>query len=91
MISTLSHNKYRIQALSEYVYICRRLYLHSIIKLVAYSQKRDAQIQQQLSQKYKTNKSDRRCSVSVQNATPAQQGTKEINMKGKIHIINYGL
>lgn len=67
---------------SDYVYICRGLYLHSIIKLVGYSQKeRYAQIQQQLSQKYKTYKSDRRCFVSVQNTTPAQQRTKEINMK----------
>ena len=52
---------------------------------------RDAQIQQQLSQKYKTDKSDRRRSVSVQNTTPAQQRTKEINMKENIHIINYGV
>lgn len=34
-------------------------------------------LQQQLSQKIQ-DKSDRRCSVSVQNTTPAQQRTKEI-------------
>lgn len=63
MKSTSSQNEYRIQALGDYVYICRGLYLHSIVKLGGYSQKMkgDAQIQQQLSQKYKTDKSDRRC------------------------------
>lgn len=28
--------------------------------------------------------------VAVQNTTPAQQRTKEINMKENIHSINYG-
>lgn len=34
-----THNEYRIQALSDYVYICRDLYLHFIVKFKGYSPK----------------------------------------------------
>lgn len=55
------------------IFIFAEVYIYTIIKLVDYSSKtkNDAQIQQ-LSQKYKTDESYRRCSVSVQNTTPAQ-------------------
>lgn len=92
--STSSHNEYRIQALSDYVYICRGLGLHSNSLTRRLQSKNEKKKEMH---KYSNNyhkkiqdKSDRRCSVSVQNTTPARQCTKEINMKENIHIINYG-
>lgn len=91
MISTPSHNKYRIQALSDYVYICRGLYLHSIIKLVVYSQKKRCTNTATTITKIQ----DRRvrsqmfcfCTKYSTCETRYKWNQHEMN----IHIINYGL